>query len=100
MAISLHPELAHHLSIQKLRLPQKSAIYDFRLAVDFCSMLYARDHVFNADAEYTLHLRLDSSPQFNRNYMVGEVDRVCLSAVSPEDIDSVSFGVALMWCWC
>lgn len=89
MTIALHPDLAQHISSQTLRLPQKSALYDFRLSIDFCSVLYARDHVFNAEAEYTLHLRLDSSPQFNRNYMVGEVDRICLSAVSAEHLDSV-----------
>ena len=92
MSIALHPDLADHIGRQQIRLPKKSILYDFRLSLDFASMLYARKHIFNETLDYHLHLRLDSSPQFNRNYLVGEVDLICLTAVNPANIDSVWLG--------
>lgn len=83
LSISLHEDLVKHLKDQTLRLPKRTALYDFRLNVDWASMLWARQFVFNKDnVEWRAHLRLDSSPQFNRNYLVGEVDWIDLSNVS------------------
>ena len=39
-------------------------------------MLYARDFIFNSDAAWRAHLRVDSSPQFAKNYLVAEADRI------------------------
>ena len=75
-------------------MPQRSSLYNYRLYVDYCSMLYARDHVFptgpSADIEWCTHFRLDSSPQFGRNYLVGELDRISVKHARPDKLDTVS----------
>ena len=39
-------------------------------------MLYAREFYFSGDQQWFCHLRLDSSPQFAKNYLLGELDKV------------------------
>ena len=39
-------------------------------------MLYAREFVFNGDSQWFCHLRLDSSPQYAKNYLLGELDKI------------------------
>ena len=39
-------------------------------------MLYAREFYFSGDHQWFCHLRLDSSPQFAKNYLLGELDKV------------------------
>ena len=78
-----------------MRMPRKTTLYDFRLNVDFCCMLYAREYVFTpggAGVDWFTHFRLDSSPQFARNYLVGELDILRLhdaSAATDDEIDSL-----------
>jgi hypothetical protein len=77
--LTISTELLNHLkaSPTAAALPGKSAIYDWRVDLDLASMLYARDHVFVGD--FAAHLRLDSSPQFGKDYLMGECDIVrCL----------------------
>lgn len=93
--MSLHPELSEHLLRDTLRMPRKTILYDFRLNIDYCSMLYAREFVFTkggGGSEWFTHFRLDSSPQFARNYLVGELDVLMLDEVSVQtdsDIDAL-----------
>ncbi|CAE7562479.1 PREP1 [Symbiodinium sp. KB8] len=83
--LSLQPELAEHLMNAGLRVPKKSVLYQFRQSIDFASMLWARKHLFAAALpEWHTHMRLDSSPQFSRNYLVGELDRVELCGIRPD----------------
>lgn len=96
MSLVLHPDLADHMKAQPIRLPKKTLLYGFRLNIDFASMLWAREHLFNSDAEFRTHLRLDSSPQFNRNYLVGECDRISLAHVSSSDLNMVFLSLLLV----
>ena len=49
----LHPELkAHLLAMGPLRLPRKSLLYDFRLFLDYSSMLFAREFVFDSEKQW------------------------------------------------
>lgn len=50
--------------------------------MDLCSMLFARTHVFNLDKTWYAHIRVDSSPQFCRDYFMAECDLVCPSGIS------------------
>ena len=77
-------DLAEHLRAQadKIRLPKKTALCDFRLLKGYASMLHARETLFNPESEFWLRTRLDSSPQYNGNYLVGECDVVHLTGVS------------------
>ena len=90
MSLVLHPDMAAHVSSQPIRIPRKSMLYEFRLNIDYVSMLWARQFLFNAHDDFRMHLRLDSSPQFNRNYLVGEIDRISLAKVSSLELDAVS----------
>ena len=100
LSVCLHEDLYAHLSKWQLRLPKKSVLYDWRRNIDFCCMLYAREFVFpvvpaGAVGARCTHFRLDSSPQFSRDYLVGELDRLSLHAISFEtdaDIDRVRVG--------
>ena len=91
----LHEDLSAHLAQWPLRMPRKSALYDWRRNIDFASMLFARQFVFPPDGSWCTHFRLDSSPQFSRDYFVGELDRLSLEEVSCQtdaDIDQVFLG--------
>ena len=88
----LHADMVAHVNHQGIRLPRKTLLYGFRLNIDYACMLWAREHLFHEDLEFRTHLRLDSSPQFNRNYLVGEVDRISLEYVSSCDLDCVCLG--------
>ena len=95
MSISLHPHLAEHICQQPVRLPKRSSLYDFRLSLDFASMLWCRENLMNPARKWTGHFRLDSSPQFNKNYLVGELDVLCLEKVTPTDLSGVFQSVEL-----
>ena len=51
-------------------------------------MLYARECVFNASSKRFAHLRLDSSPQFAKNYLLAELDKISFVNGCP-DIDDM-----------
>ena len=88
----LHPDLAGHVVDQGLKLPKRTLLYEYRLNCDFVSMLWARDYLFKVgpgEPKWHTHLRIDSSPQFNKNFLVGEVDRICIDGCSPSDLDNV-----------
>ena len=40
--------------------------------------------MFNASAKWFGHLRLDSSPQFAKNYLLAEIDKISFVANCPE----------------
>lgn len=69
IALILHPDLCDHLISQKWRLPQRSLLQQFRVNLDWCAMLYAREFVFNGHHQWFCHLRLDSSPQYAKNLL-------------------------------
>ena len=83
LSLAVHPDLKDHLLSQGLRLPKRSTIYHFRVDLEYCSLLWARDHLWVPNIDWILHFRTDSSPQFSRNYLVAEADRVSLECVSP-----------------
>lgn len=49
-------------------------------------MLYAREFVFNGDQQWFCHLRLDSSPQYAKNYLLGELDKISFSGNLQSDV--------------
>ena len=105
----LHPDLAGHIVDQGLKLPKRTLLYEYRLNCDFVSMLWARDYLFKVgpgEPKWHTHLRIDSSPQFNKNFLVGEVDRICIDGCSPSDLDNVfliycrgKFSQFVLWVW-
>jgi hypothetical protein len=56
--------------------PGKSTLYEYRITLDLCSMLFARTRWFSEGILTALHIRLDSSPQFGRDYLLAECDIV------------------------
>lgn len=89
MNLVMEPELVQHFKDQ-IAMPKRSLLFNYRLYVDYCCMLWAREFVFSASLpDWHTHFRLDSSPQFGRNYLVGELDRICLNRVSAADLDEV-----------
>lgn len=90
LSVTLHPDLVEHLMRKPVRMPSRSKIYDFRLLVDCCTMRWAREFVFPSEGqEWHTHFRVDSSPQYCKNYLVAEIDKMCFSHVSSREIDSV-----------
>lgn len=90
LSLTLHADVADHMVRQGIRLPKRTLLYEYRMNVDWVAMLWARDHVFAADGvKWHCHLRIDSSPQWGKNYLVGEVDRVCTESCSPTDPGNV-----------
>lgn len=63
-----------------MRLPSPALLYDARITVDMCSMLFAREVILSRAAErarpWIVHLRADSSPQFGRDFLVSQLDYV------------------------
>ena len=55
-------------------VPRKSALYTWRINIDLASILFARRHWFSSSTSWYIHCRLDSSPQFGRDYLMSEVD--------------------------
>ena len=95
----LHPDLAAHIQKQGVRLPKRSLLYEFRLNCDYASMLWAREFLFNVSEGSEMwhtHLRIDSSPQFNKNFLVGELDRICTQEASADNVDMVFLGFVLL----
>ena len=98
MSLILHPDLSEHLKnqarclnldiqcclTQTWRLPQRSVMQTFKVNVDWCSMLYCREFVYTADRTWYGHLRLDSSPQYCKNYLLGEMDQICFVETGPD----------------
>lgn len=99
MSLVLHPDLAAHIQQQGVRLPKRTLLYEYRLNCDYASMLWAREFLFNvsegSDTWHT-HLRIDSSPQFNKNFLVGELDRICTKEASADNVDMVFLGLVLL----
>lgn len=80
----LSPALCEHAKQQRGPVPSTSRLYVWKVDMDLASMLWARDHVFTG--EYICHLRFDSSPQFGRDYLLGEADVLAgIPAVWPVD---------------
>ena len=62
-----------------LRLPARRTIQDFAVTADFCSMLWCRKHLMNSTCSWRIHIRIDSSPQYARDYCITEIDYIDLS---------------------
>jgi hypothetical protein len=90
MTLALQPEINEHYRRQKLTLPSRATLYRYRISLDLCSMLYCRQTLLAATGVFCLHVRLDASPQFGKDYLNGEADviRIPADAVSPA-VDSV-----------
>ena len=70
----LHPELGQHFRGQDLTVPSKSSLYRYRIYTDLASMLFCRRTLLAAQGHFCLHVRLDASPQFGKEYLNGEAD--------------------------
>lgn len=95
MSLVLHPDLVAHFQKQGVRLPKRTLLYEYRLNCDYASMLWAREFLFSVSPGAPIwhtHLRIDSSPQFNKNYLVGELDRICVEQALPDNLDNVFLG--------
>lgn len=57
-----------------INVPRHSTLYKYRVDLDLCSMLFARKFRFPVHLSWYCHLRLDSSPQFNKDYLMSECD--------------------------
>ena len=64
--------------LENIRLPSTSLLYDARITIDMCSMIFARRNIFckSNPKKWSIHLRADSSPQFGRDYFVPAADIV------------------------
>ena len=68
--------------LQAWKSPSEPTVYRRRLWLDLCTMVFSRRVVFSESALWSCHLRADSSPQFGKDYLVVEADKVDLEAVS------------------
>ena len=71
------------LTNQDIAVPKHTALYKYRVDLDLVSMLWARKHCFGSQTQWMIHCRLDSSPQFARDYLMTEVD-----IFSPTEVNS------------
>jgi hypothetical protein len=96
ISISVQPELKDHILLQGLQLPSRSVIYRYTVDLEFCSILWARDFFWVPDMDWVLHFRTDSSPQFARNYLVAECDRVTMTDISPGSYEAVFVDIEIV----
>ena len=84
LRIVLDQVLAESLraQLQAWKVPSEPTVYRHRLWLDLCAMVFSRPVVFSESALWSCHLRADSSPQFGKDYLVVEADKVDLEAVS------------------
>ena len=66
--------ICDHCVIKDISIPKHATLYKYRIDLDLASMIWARKHRFGVDTKWYLHCRLDSSPQFGRDYLMTEVD--------------------------
>ena len=64
-----------------ISVPKHSTLYHYRVDLDLASMLWARKYRFGLEAKWVAHCRIDSSPQFGRDFLMGECDIVYLAGV-------------------
>ena len=69
--------------LKELSIPGHSVLYRYRIDVDLATMLRAREHVFPEQSSWFVHCRLDSSPQFGKDYFMTECD-----VVRPESVQT------------
>ena len=74
LSLIAHNELVCHLLSQPWSVPRKSLLYQYRVDIDLASMLFARAYWLRLDVSWCCHIRLDSSPQFGRDYLMAEMD--------------------------
>ena len=55
-------------------VPSKTTLYRYRIDIDLASMLFARTHRFALKIAWFCHCRVDSSPQYGRDYFMSECD--------------------------
>lgn len=83
LAISLDNDLACFLlgQLASQRLPGASLLYDARINIDLCCMLFSKQFLLSRASahkhDWCIHVRCDSSPQFGRDYLVTQIDYVC-----------------------
>ena len=66
-----------------ISVPKHATLYHYRVDLDLASMLWARKYRFRLEAKWVVHCRIDSSPQFGRDFLMGECDIVYLAGVGP-----------------
>jgi hypothetical protein len=76
LGLALQPALAEHMAKQGITIPKKSVLYRFRVTADLCTMLFSRQYWMALKYDWRCHLRLDSSPQYGRDYLMAELDLV------------------------
>ena len=64
-----------------ISVPKHATLYHYRVDLDLASMLWARKYRFGLEAKWVVHCRIDSSPQFGRDFLMGECDIVYLAGV-------------------
>ena len=64
-----------------ISVPKQATLYHYRVDLDLASMLWARKYRFGLEAKWVVHCRIDSSPQFGRDFLMGECDIVYLAGV-------------------
>ncbi|CAE7311851.1 unnamed protein product [Symbiodinium sp. CCMP2456] len=74
----LQPDVAEHL-LQG----------DTSLQIEGVPRTFAREYVYGDGGDWVMHVRVDSSPQFNRDYLVSEVDVVSLDKTFSSELDTV-----------
>jgi hypothetical protein len=69
---------------QDPKIPGGQCIRNARITMDLAAMLWCRKNLFCAAIEWwRVHLRLDSSPQYCKDYLVGEADFIDTSNIDP-----------------
>ena len=82
--LSLHPMLVSYLESQAFDAASKNTVLRSRISVDLASMVYCRDVRLPASGGFITHLRVDSSPQFSRDYCVMELDILSRSCMQQQ----------------
>ena len=74
LALVLKKDVNQHYQHQELTLPSAATLYRYRISIDLCSMMFCRETLLAASGLFALHVRLDASPQFGKDYLNAEAD--------------------------
>ena len=75
LSMVVHPDLLSHLS-PAVCAPSKATLYEYRVKLDMASMLFCRDQYLTREKGWHCHIRLDSSPQYGKDFLLAEMDIV------------------------
>lgn len=62
------------LGSQDIAVPKHTALYKYRVDLDLATIFFARKRHFGLSTSWYAHVRLDSSPQYGRDYLLSECD--------------------------